>query len=53
VFGGCVLVIFSNGVASDEVVFAIGAGVILLLGIWLVYKAVTTRPVGDRGDLPR
>jgi hypothetical protein len=42
-FGGCVLVIFSDGVASDEVAFAIGAAALFLFGIWMVFKAVTTR----------
>ena len=60
IFGGCVLAIFgSEGVASDEVVFAITAALIFLFGIWAIYKAVTmrpTRPASDRredgADLP-
>jgi hypothetical protein len=50
--GGCVLVIFSDGVAADEVAFAIGAAVVLLLGIWMIYSAVTrsTSSAGDRHD---
>jgi hypothetical protein len=41
IFGGCVLAIFSDGVAPDEIAFAIGAALILGFGIWLIYKAVT------------
>ena len=42
IFGGCVLAIFgSAGVAPDEVIFAIGALLILSFGIWAIYKAVT------------
>jgi hypothetical protein len=41
IFGGCVLAIFSDGVAPDEVAFAIGAVLILVFGAWLIYKAVT------------
>ncbi len=60
VFGGCVLLIFTDaGVASDEIVFVIGAVVILLFGIWLFYKAATmprTQPAGGQretgGDAP-
>jgi hypothetical protein len=41
IFGGCVLAVFgSQGVAGDEVVFAIGALLIFLFGIWAIYKAV-------------
>jgi hypothetical protein len=50
VFGGCVLAIFSNGVAPDEVVFAVGAAVIFLFGIWMFYKAVTMRPTSPAGN---
>ena len=52
IFGGCVLAIFgSEGVASDEVAFAIGALLIFSFGIWAIYKAITmhrTLPAGDR-----
>jgi hypothetical protein len=52
IFGGCVLAIFgSAGVAPDEVVFAIGALLLFLSGIWAIYKAVTmhrTLPAGDQ-----
>jgi hypothetical protein len=52
VFGGCVLAIFgSEGVASDEVAFAIGALLIFSFGIWAIYKAITmhrTLPASDR-----
>jgi hypothetical protein len=41
IFGGCVLAIFSNGIAPDEIGFAIGAVLIFGFGIWLIYKAVT------------
>jgi uncharacterized membrane protein len=41
IFGGCVLAVFSDGVASDEVAFVIGAALALVFGIWLIYKAVT------------
>jgi ABC-type nickel/cobalt efflux system permease component RcnA len=41
VFGGCVLAIFSERVAPDDVPFAIGAVLILVFGIWLIYRAVT------------
>ena len=30
IFGGCVLAIFADGVAPDEVAFAIGAALILV-----------------------
>ena len=53
IFGGCVLAIFSQGVASDEVAFAIGALLIFVLGIWAIYKAITmhrTPPGGDQGQ---
>jgi uncharacterized sodium:solute symporter family permease YidK len=43
IFGGCVLAIFSDGVAPDEIAFAIGAALIFVFGIWLIYKAVTGR----------
>ena len=46
IFGGCVLAIFSQGVARDEVVFAIGALLIFLLGIWAIYKAAMHDPRG-------
>ena len=52
IFGGCVLAIFgSEGVASDEVAFAIGALLLFSFGIWAIYKAITmqrTPPVGER-----
>ena len=52
IFGGCVLAIFgSQGVAGDEVAFAIGALLIFLFGIWAVYKAITmkrTLPAGNQ-----
>jgi ABC-type nickel/cobalt efflux system permease component RcnA len=41
IFGGCVLAIFSDGVAPDEVAFAVGAALILVFGIWLIYRAAT------------
>ena len=41
IFGGCVLAIFADGVAPDEVAFAIGAALILVHGICMIYKAVT------------
>jgi hypothetical protein len=53
IFGGCVLAIFSEGVASDEVAFAIGALLIFLFGIWAIYRAITmkrTSPGGDRSQ---
>ena len=43
VFGGCVLVIFSDGVAPDEIAFAVAAAIIFVAGIWMFYKAVTMR----------
>ena len=59
VFGGCVLAIFSNGVAPDEIALAAVAAIIFASGIWMFYKAVTmgsNRPGGDRpensGDPP-
>jgi len=51
-FGGCVLVIFSNGVAPDEIVFAIGAVLIFFSGIWMLYKAVTMRSASSTGNRP-
>ena len=52
IFGGCVLAIFgSEGVASDEVAFAIGALLLFLSGLWAIYKAVTmhrTPPAGGK-----
>jgi hypothetical protein len=51
-FGGCVLVIFSNGVAPDEIVFAIGAVLIFFSGIWMLYKAVTMRSAAATGNRP-
>jgi hypothetical protein len=51
IFGGCVLAIFSQGVASDEVAVAIGALLIFVLGIWAIYKAITmqrTPPAGGQ-----
>jgi len=51
IFGGCVLAIFgSEGVARDEVVFAITAALIFLSGIWALYKAVTMRPTPSADD---
>src|SRR3954471_12890904 len=44
IFGGCVLAIFSQGVASDEAAFAIGALLIFLFGIWAIYKARCSEP---------
>jgi hypothetical protein len=41
IFGGCVLAIFSQGVANDEVAFAIGALLLFSFGIWAIYKAIT------------
>ena len=53
IFGGCVLAIFgSEGVASDEVAFAIGALLLFSFGIWAIYKAITmqrTLPGGGPG----
>ncbi|HMD62589.1 MAG TPA: hypothetical protein VKF83_01265 [Stellaceae bacterium] len=53
IFGGCVLAIFgSEGVAGDEVAFAVGAFLIFVSGIWALYKAVTMRstpPADDHG----
>ena len=53
-FGGCVLAIFSQGVAGDEVAFAIGALLIFLFGIWAIYKAITMQraPAGGGQDRP-
>jgi hypothetical protein len=51
IFGGCVLGIFgSQGVAGDEVAFAVGALVIFVSGIWAIYKAVTMRPTQPADD---
>ena len=50
VFGGCVLVIFSDGVAPDEIIFAVAAAIMFLSGIWMFYKAVTRRPIGSPDD---
>ena len=55
IFGGCVLAIFgSEGVAPDEGAFAIGALLILSLGIWAIYKAITMQraPAGGDQDQP-
>jgi uncharacterized membrane protein HdeD (DUF308 family) len=55
IFGGCVLAIFSQGVARDEAAFAIGALLICLFGIWAIYKAITmqrTPPAGRGQDQP-
>jgi len=54
IFGGCVLAIFSQGVASDEAAFAIGALLIFLFGIWAIYKAITMQraPAGGDQDQP-
>jgi hypothetical protein len=49
VFGGCVLAIFSEGVAPDEWAFAISAVVIFFSGIWMLYKAVTIKPTPPAG----
>jgi multisubunit Na+/H+ antiporter MnhG subunit len=52
IFGGCVLAIFgSEGVAGDEVAFAIGALLIFSFGVWAIYKAITmhrTPPSGGQ-----
>jgi hypothetical protein len=54
IFGGCVLAIFgSAGVASDEVIFAVGAAMIFLFGIWAVYKAVTMQRSPPGADPPQ
>jgi uncharacterized membrane protein len=45
VFGGCVLVVFSDGAAPDEIAFAVTAAIVLLSGIWMFYRALTMRPV--------
>ena len=51
IFGGCVLAVFgSQGVAGDEVIFAVTAAAIFLFGIWAIYKAVTMRPKSPSGD---
>ena len=51
VFGGCVLVVFgSQGVASDEVIFAVTAAAIFLFGIWAIYRAVTMGPKSPPDD---
>ncbi len=50
VFGGCVLVIFSDGVAPDEIAFAVAAAIVFLGGIWIFYKAVTKRPIRPPDD---
>jgi hypothetical protein len=50
IFGGCVLAIFSDGVAPDEVAFAIGAALILVFGIWLIYKAVIRQRTSPGGS---
>ena len=55
IFGGCVLAIFgSEGVASDEVAFAIGALLLFSFGIWAIYKAITMQrtPPGGGQDQP-
>jgi hypothetical protein len=52
VFGGCVLVIFSDGVAPDEIMFAITAAIIFVAGIWMFYRAVTMRSNRPAGDGP-
>jgi hypothetical protein len=55
IFGGCVLAIFgSQGVAGDEVAFAIGALLIFSFGIWAIYKAITMQraPAGGDHDPP-
>jgi hypothetical protein len=51
IFGGCVLAIFgSQGVAGDEVAFAVGALLIFVSGVWALYKAVTMRPTLPADD---
>ena len=51
IFGGCVLAIFgSEGVAPDEVAFAIGALLIFLFGIWAIYRAITMKRTPPGGD---
>jgi len=50
IFGGCVLAVFGQGVASDEVAFAIGALLIFLFGIWAIYKAITMKRAPPGGD---
>ena len=53
IFGGCVLAIFSQGVAGDEVALAIGALFILSFGIWTIYKAITMKRARAGGDRDR
>ena len=54
IFGGCVLAIFgSAGVAPDEVIFAIGALLILSFGIWAIYKALPAGGQDQPGDGPQ
>ena len=51
IFGGCVLAIFaSQGVAGEEVIFAITAVLIFAFGIWAIYKAVTMGRNSPPGD---
>jgi hypothetical protein len=40
----------SQGVAGDEVAFAVGALLIFVSGIWALYKAVTMRPTLPADD---
>ena len=51
IFGGCVLgILGSQGVAGDEMAFAVGALFIFLFGIWAIYKAVTMRSTQPADD---
>ena len=45
IFGGCVLAIFSQGVASDEAVFAIGA----LVAMTIAFRRRRQRQQVDQG----
>jgi multisubunit Na+/H+ antiporter MnhG subunit len=50
IFGGCVLAVFTQGVASDEVGFAFGALLTFSFGIWAIYKAITMQRTPPGGD---
>jgi len=51
IFGECVLAVFgSQWVAGDEVIFAVGALLIFLFGIWAIYKAVALHRGLSAGD---
>lgn len=54
IFGGCVVAVLSDiAVTTEDMVFVAGGALIVLLGIWLLYKAVTmqrTPPAGDQRE---